>query len=101
MAKLKTLVFGGGEIHDWAGIQPKLVETLTAADAFDLDTVQEDLDALKDLSAYDVLVFHYTVGEISNEQRDGLSKWLAGGKGFVGIHSAADSFRGEFCDLVH
>ncbi|MBT4979357.1 MAG: ThuA domain-containing protein [Gemmatimonadetes bacterium] len=102
MAKLKTLVFGGGEIHDWAGIQPKLVETLTAADAFDLDTVQEDLDALKDLSAYDVLVFHYTVGEISNEQRDGLSKWLAGGKGFVGIHSAADSFRGDpdFRNLV-
>ena len=95
MAKVKTLVFGGGQIHDWQGIQPKLVETLGAAAAFDLDTAQEDLNVLENLESYDVLVFHYTVGEISDAQRDGLSKWLAGGKGFVGIHSAADSFRGD------
>ena len=95
MAKLRTLVFGGGEIHDWQGIQPKLVEALESADAFDLDTAQEDLSALENLDPYEVLVFHYTVGEISDAQRDGLSKWLAGGKGMVGIHSAADSFRGD------
>ena len=102
MAKVKTLVFGGGQIHDWQGIQPKLVEALGAADAFDLDTAQEDLNALENLEPYDVLVFHYTVGEISDAQRDGLSKWLAGGKGFVGIHSAADSFRTDpdFRNLV-
>ena len=95
MAKVKTLVFGGGEIHDWHGIQPKLVDALGASDAFDLVTVQEDLNALKNLEPYDVLVFHYTVGEISDAQRDGLSKWVSAGKGFVGIHSAADSFRGD------
>ena len=95
MAKVRTLVFGGGEIHDWQGIQPKLVEALESADAFDLDTAQEDLSALENLDPYEVLVFHYTVGEISDAQRDGLSKWLAGGKGMVGIHSAADSFRGD------
>ena len=95
MAKLRTLVFGGGEIHDWQGIQPKLVEALESADAFDLDTAQEDLSTLENLDPYEVLVFHYTVGEISDAQRDGLSKWLAGGKGMVGIHSAADSFRGD------
>ena len=31
MAKVKVLVFGGGQIHDWAGIQPKLVQTLEEA----------------------------------------------------------------------
>lgn len=95
MAKIKTLVFGGGQIHDWAGIQPKLVEALQEADAFDIDTAQEDLDVLKDLSAYQALVFHYTVGEISDAQRDGLSNWIKGGGGYVGIHSAADSFRDD------
>ena len=93
MAKVKTLVFGGGEIHDWKGIQPKLVAALEASDAFELSTVQENLDALLELAAYDVLVFHYTVGTISDAQRDALSSWLIQGKGYVGIHSAADSFR--------
>ena len=35
------------------------------------------------------------MGEISAAQRDGLSQWLVGGKGYVGIHSAADSFRDD------
>ena len=95
MDTVKTLVFGGGEIHDWQGIQPKLVAALEASDAFELATAQEDLDALLDLDAYDVLVFHYTVGTISDAQRDALSSWLIGGKGYVGIHSAADSFRDD------
>ena len=95
MDTVRTLVFGGGEIHDWQGIQPKLVAALEASDAFELATAQEDLDALLDLDAYDVLVFHYTVGTISDAQRDALSSWLMGGKGYVGIHSAADSFRDD------
>ncbi len=95
MDTVRTLVFGGGEIHDWQGIQPILVAALEASDAFELATVQEDLDALLDLDAYDVLVFHYTVGTISDAQRDALSSWLIGGKGYVGIHSAADSFRDD------
>ena len=32
MKKIKTMVFGGGEIHDWKGIQPELVEALSAAE---------------------------------------------------------------------
>ena len=95
MKKVKALVFGGGKIHDWQGIQPKLVAALEACDAFELTTVQENLDALLDLNSYDVLVFHYTVGTISDAQRDALSNWLISGKGYVGIHSAADSFRGD------
>jgi uncharacterized protein len=95
MGKIKTLVFGGGQIHDWAGIQPKLVQALEEADAFAIDTAQEDLSVLENLDPYDALVFYYTVGEISDAQRDGLSNWLKSGKGYVGIHSAADSFRDD------
>ncbi len=97
MARIKTLVFGGGEIHDWRGIQPKVVDALSASDALEITTAQEDLAALEaeSLNSYDVLVFHYTVGTISDAQRDGLSTWLASGKGYVGIHSAADSFRAD------
>lgn len=97
MTKIKTLVFGGGEIHDWQGVQPLVVNALSAADALEITTAQEDLSILEadNLSPYDVLVFHYTVGTISDAQRDGLSQWLAAGKGYVGIHSAADSFRGD------
>ena len=104
MAKIKTLVFGGGKIHDWQGVQPQVVNALSAADALEITTAQEDLSILEadNLNSYDVLVFHYTVGTISDAQRDGLSKWLAAGKGYVGIHSAADSFRGDpdYCNLV-
>jgi len=40
-----------------------------------------------------VIVFFYTVGSITEAQKSGLLNWVAGGKGYVGIHSAADSFR--------
>ena len=94
---VKTLVFGGGAIHDWKGIQPYLEAALKEDGGFEIDLAQEDLSALEaeNLEGYDALVFHYTVGEITAAQREGLSKWLASGKGFVPIHSAADSFRGD------
>lgn len=97
MAKLKTLVFGGGQIHDWKGIQPILLDILKGAGQLDVTAAQEDLSAFEaeNLAPYDVVVFHYTMGSITDAQRDGLSHWVASGKGFVGIHSAADSFRDD------
>jgi len=95
VASIHALVFGGGEIHDWKGIQPRLVEALKEDPNIRITTAQEDLSILTRLEPYDVIVFHYTVGTITDAQRDGLSHWLASGKGFVGIHSAADSFRDD------
>ena len=97
MASCKTLVFGGGEIHDWKGIQPKVIDILSECDDMEVTVAQEDLSVLEDdnIEPYDVLVFHYTVGAITNVQRNGLSNWLASGKGYVGIHSAADSFHDD------
>ncbi|MCS6860147.1 MAG: ThuA domain-containing protein [Abditibacteriales bacterium] len=94
MGKIKTLVFAGGAIHDFRGVGGAARDALAERAAFDLTYVEEDLNVLTQLDGYDLLVFHYTVGEITDAQKNGLLNWLASGKGFVGIHSAADSFRG-------
>ncbi len=97
MGKIKTLVFAGGQIHDYKGCGQAAMAALSEREEFDLTYVEEDLDALiaPKLDPYDLIVFYYTVGEITDAQRDGLSNFVASGKGYVGIHSAADSFRGD------
>jgi len=93
VAKIKTLVYAGGKIHDWKGCGDKIQETLAAADEFDITRVDDDLDCLLTLDPYDLIVFYHTVTEITDPQLLGLLNFVASGKGYVGIHSAADSFR--------
>ena len=97
MEKIKTLVFAGGAIHDGKGCGQAIMEALSEREEFDLTYVEEDLDALiaPKLDPYDLIVFYYTVGEITDAQRDGLSNFVRSGNGYVGIHSAADSFRDD------
>ena len=96
MAKMKTLLFAGGTIHDWQGCGDAMEACLKECDCFDLTRVDDDLSALEapNLDPYDLIVFYYTVGEISDAQKNGLLNWVASGKGYAGAHSAADSFRG-------
>jgi len=91
---IKTLVFAGGIVHDYKGVGRAACAALEAAGGFDIDYVEEDLDVLTRLAPYELLVFHYTMGEITDAQKNGLLNWVAAGKGYAGIHSAADSFRG-------
>ncbi len=104
MGKLKTLLFAGGTIHDWQGCGDAIEDCLKECDDFDLTRVDDDLSVLEapHLDPYDLIVFYYTVGEISDAQKNGLLNWVASGKGYAGIHSAADSFRGcpEYRALV-
>jgi type 1 glutamine amidotransferase len=95
MAKIRTLVLAGGQIHDFKGCGKEIREALQAAGDFDITYLEEDLNVLvpPGLEPYDLLVFYYTVGEITDAQKNGLLNWVASGKGYVGIHSAADSFR--------
>ncbi len=95
MAKIKALVFGGGEIHDGIGCADEAQKTLEKSGLFDITRVNNDLSVLEspNLDPYDVIVFYYTIGEITDAQKNGLLNWVASGKGYVGIHSAADSFR--------
>jgi type 1 glutamine amidotransferase len=97
MSKIKTLVFAGGKIHDFQGCGQAAVNILSQREEFDITYVEEDLDVLisPGLDTYDLVVFYYTVGEITDAQRDGLLNFVASGKGFAGFHSAADSFRGD------
>lgn len=98
MAKIKVLLFSGGEIHNWKEVGDAVEPILCADDRFEVTRVDEDLSVFEPpkLDPYDVLVFFYTVGSISEARKNGLLNWVASGKGYVGIHSAADSFRG--CD---
>ena len=95
MGKINTLVFAGGAIHDWKGCSDTAIDWLSQRDEFEITKIEEDLDALvaPNLDPYDLIVFYYTVGEISDAQKNGLLNHVASGKGYVGIHSAADSFR--------
>ena len=62
---------------------------------FEVTAVEDDLDQLvRALPGHELLVFYYTIGEITDAQKNALLGWVASGKGYVGIHSAADSFRG-------
>ena len=96
MKKINTLVFAGGAIHDWKGCSQEIVKSLSETDDFEITVIEDDLDALvaPKLDPYDLIVFYYTVGEISDAQKNGLLNHISSGKGYVGVHSAADSFRG-------
>jgi type 1 glutamine amidotransferase len=93
--KIKTLLFTGGQIHDFKGCGAAIYDALIASGEFDIIRVEDDLSALVTprLDPYDLVVFFYTVGEVTDAQKNGLLNYVAGGKGLVGIHSAADSFR--------
>jgi type 1 glutamine amidotransferase len=58
-------------------------------------SVTEDLSTISasSLSAYDVIVFALTSGELafSSTQKTAIAEFVAGGHGFVGIHSASDT----------
>ncbi len=47
------------------------------------------LDALKN---YDAVIFAITTGDLPLPDREGFLDWIKSGKGFVGIHAAADTF---------
>lgn len=93
---INTLVFAGGDIHDWRGCSETIIDILSRRDEFEITKIEEDLDALTAprLAPYDLIVFYYTLGEMSDAQKNGLLNHIASGKGFAGVHCAADSFRG-------
>jgi uncharacterized protein len=93
--KLNVLVMGGHTegFHVFSIMGPIYKQFLTNA-GFDV-TLSEDRDDFKAerLKPFDVIV-NYTTGEnLTPEQAQGLLNGIARGKGFVGTHSAADSFK--------
>jgi len=95
VSRIKTLLFAGGEIHDSKGCGDEIERILRPCESLDITRVDNDLSVLEagGLAPYDLIVFYYTIGEITAAQKNGLLEWVASGKGYVGIHSAGDSFR--------
>jgi len=94
MAPSKLLLACGGDFHDFRGIAAEIQTTLS--DGGDtVDVALDDVDVLASLpdSGYHALVFYHTLGTLTSAQEAGLITYVTAGGGFVGIHSAADSFR--------
>lgn len=122
--KIKVLVYGGGVIHDFRGINEAVMELLGACPQVEATSITDTftpappakpgekptppkIDSALDqmlakLPQYDVLFFHYTGGKLTPQQEDALCGAIASGKGFVGVHSAADSFKqnAKYMDMI-
>jgi len=75
--------------------EQKLAEMGLAAKAFETTVSQDAATAITaaNLANYDAVVF-FTTGELPmhDEQKTALLEFVRGGKGFVGVHSATDTF---------
>lgn len=96
-AKRALVVRGGWEGHVPVAASDRYAKAL-AESGFDV-TVSDSLDSYLDealLAATDLVVQCWTMGTISREQAEGLSRAVRAGTGFAGWHGGiVDSFRAE------
>jgi len=91
----KALVFSRtvGFRHDSipAGIQA--IQNLGSEHDFEVTATEDPMVfTAASLAEYDVIIFLNTTGDVlNNDQQDAMEAFVAAGKGFVGIHSAADT----------
>lgn len=92
---IKTLLVTGGPIHDGKAIGDIVQKAFEKTGRFEITRAHEDLDAfLADrIAPFELVMFYYTLGEITEAQKRGLMNHIASGKGYVTWHSGADSFR--------
>lgn len=104
MEPLNVLLFSGGGVHDHEGCSVVLKEILATEPAFRVTHVSGDLDlwTREEFMQYDCMVFYWTIGDLTDEQMMGLSRFISSGKGFVGVHGATASFkqRDDFRALI-
>jgi len=95
MSKKALIVHGG-----WPGHQPKETAEFIAADlksaGFEVE-LSDTLDAFNDearLKTFDLIVPHWTMGQLTGEQEPALTRAIASGVGLGGIHGGmGDAFR--------
>jgi type 1 glutamine amidotransferase len=95
MSKKALIVYGG-----WDGHKPKETAAIIAGDlktsGVEVD-LSETLDSFLDkekLKTYDLIMPHWTMGEITNEQELGLLHAIESGIGLGGFHGGlGDAFR--------
>ncbi len=95
--RIPTLLLTGGPVHDGKAIGDIMQSVLEKSGRFDVTRVQDDLDALLPdrIAPFKLVVFYWTLGEITDAQKRGLLNHIASGNGFATCHSGADSFRGD------
>jgi hypothetical protein len=93
---LKALIVHGG----WEGHEPKQVakiferELKKAGVDVEVSNTLGALDKVSPLKQFDVIIPHWTMGEISLKQWQNLDKAVCGGVGVAGVHGGAgDAFR--------
>ena len=97
-AKKVLVMLGGAQFgesgHSAAVNGPILKEFMEASGRYEV-TLTEDRDMFRadSVNQFDLVIVYTTGGELTPEQEEGLAGLVKGGKGFVGIHSAADSFK--------
>jgi type 1 glutamine amidotransferase len=91
--KIKVMFLRGGPVHDWKNNPPILKAVLDRTNDFEV-TFTENLDDLKErIKDFDIIAIYTTGMELASEQEKGLCDFIERGGGFVGIHSASDSFK--------
>ncbi|MCL4505311.1 MAG: ThuA domain-containing protein [Chloroflexi bacterium] len=106
MTKKILYVYGGPEFHPTEKGGKLLDQILKADGRYQLE-MTTDLDAFTRLPGgqYAAVVL-YTTGfhdDLTPERERGLTDFVRNGGGFIGIHSAADSFRGSqaYLDMLN
>ncbi|MEW6303987.1 MAG: ThuA domain-containing protein [Verrucomicrobiota bacterium] len=67
-----------------------------------MEALKKDLAesmSLEALDKYDGVIFANTSGDLPLPDKEGFLNWLKGGKAFIGMHSASDTFHG-FPDFI-
>jgi type 1 glutamine amidotransferase len=106
--KLRALIVTGDDVpsHNWRETTPVVREILESGGRFDVRVSEEPgVLASPSLFSYDVVVLNYRDAngrEPGEEAQKNLQKFVAGGKGLVGIHFAINAFRDwkEYRNLV-
>ena len=94
MGKRALIVYGGWDGHHPAAVAG-LFRQLLEAGGFAVDTA-DTLDAFADrpLDRYDLILPHWTMGQITPAQADPVLAAVAGGVGLAGVHGGlCDAFR--------
>lgn len=95
--RIPTLLLTGGGVHDGKSIGDIMQAAMEKTGRFEVTRAHDDLDALLPdrIAPFKLVVFYWTLGEITDAQKRGLLNHIAAGNGFVTCHSGADSFRGD------
>jgi type 1 glutamine amidotransferase len=93
--RILMLTATAGFRHDSIATAQQVMTSLAASTREFVVTSTEQLSAISDsgLSAYDVVFFALTSGELAftPDQKAALVNFVSGGKGFLGAHSATDT----------